>query len=442
MTGMSEAVDRLESPREPTGLRGRGDVSDADRSNLMRVMPTKGGRVRVIVIGAGIIGLAVSRRLLRDGHEVTLVDPAPASGATHAAGGMLTPVGEAYHGEDDLTALLLASAQRYPAFIDDLAADLPAGTPTGLVTSGTIICGVDAADRGHLGDLHALCLRLGLKSDQLTTRQARALEPLLGPRLTCAFHAPDDHQVDPRFLAAALMTALEARGVRILSEVATAVHPGERPAVDLASGDRLEADAVVVANGLGAAHLGGDVGVDLSAVLRPVHGEVVRMTAPPHLAPLFTHTVRGLVEGRPVYLIPRGDGRVLLGASSREDGAEHVSAGGVHDLLTDAIRLMPAVQEFGIDEVLSRARPGTPDNAPLIGRTAPGIVLATGLFRHGILLAPVTADIVAALLRRGTGDLGPEAHSPDDPLLTLARCADPGRFAAGPLARTLWKDTP
>ncbi|WP_082043612.1 glycine oxidase ThiO [Mobilicoccus massiliensis] len=391
--------------------------------------------MRTIVIGAGMVGLTCAWTLHRDGHDVTLVDPAPASGATHAAGGMLTPVGEAYHGEDELTAFLLASSRRYPEFVEDLAAHLSPGTPTGYVRSGTLICGVDAADRGHLADLHALDLRLGLHSEQLTTREARRLEPLLGPRLTCAYLAPDDHQVDPRVLAAALLAALRGR-VEIVEDAARAVHPGGSPRVDLASGAALDADVVVVANGLGAATLDGDLGIDLAGVLRPVHGEVVRMLAPPSLAPLLTRTIRGLVEGRPVYLIPRGDGRVLLGATSREDQVAAVNTGGLHDLLVDAVRLMPAIREFSVEEVLARARPGTPDNAPILGATAPGVILATGLFRHGILASPLVAAVVAALVRQ-QGDPAGAPSEADSELLDLARCADPRRFASTP-----GKDTP
>ncbi|MDO5627957.1 MAG: glycine oxidase ThiO [Mobilicoccus sp.] len=377
--------------------------------------------MRVIVIGAGIIGLATAWRLVGDGHDVTVCDPAPAQGATHAAGGMLTPVAEAYHGEDDLTALLLASADRYPGFVNDLAAHLPPDVATGYVTSGTLIVGADAADRGYLAALHELAVRLGLHSEQITTREARRIEPLLG-RVTCAYLAPDDHQVDPRTLAAALLTGLRARGVEIVEEPCEEVVPGEPPSVRTPT-TTLEADVVVAAPGLGP--LPDGLGIDLGAILRPVYGEVLRLRAPDQLASMLTHTVRGPVAGRPVYIIPRGDGRVLLGATSREDDAAHVSAGGVHDLLADAIQLMPAIREFGIDDVVARARPGTPDNAPLLGETAPGVIVAAGFFRHGILLSAVAADIVAALVRSRADT----PHDGDDDLLDLARTIDPHRFS-------------
>lgn len=382
--------------------------------------------MRIAVIGAGVVGLAIAWRLHLDGHEVVVLDPEPVSGASFAAGGMLTPVGEVHHGEEALSALLVDSARRYPGFVELLAAHLPDGAATGYRTGGTIICGSDAADRGHLAELHALSLRLGLATEELTTRAARRLEPLLGPGLSCAFLAPDDHQVDPRVLAAALLTALERASVEFVPDAATAVTAGESPAVTTASSGRVEADLVVVANGTGAGALDGDVGVELAPLLRPVRGEVVRLRAPAHLAALLHHTIRGMVAGRPVYLIPRADGRVLLGASSREDALDGVAAGGVFDLLGDAIRLMPAVREFEVEDVVARARPGTPDNAPLLGSTAPGVVVATGFFRHGILLAPLAADVVAAVARRYGGHPDPA----DDDLLGLVRSADPRRFSA------------
>jgi len=413
--------------------------------------------MQITVVGAGIIGLSIAWRLHRDGHRITVVDPAPASGATHAAGGMLTPVGEAWHGEDDLTALLLASARRYASFVEDVSGHLSAGTPTGYSESGTLICGADAADRGDLTALHELCRRLELRSEQITTREARRLEPLLGPHVSCAFLAPEDHQVDPRVWAAALIEALTGQGTRFVTKSVECVTAGQGPSVTTGAGTQIESDLVVVAAGLGARGLQGDLGVDLDHVLRPVHGEVVRLRVPAHLTDLLTHTVRGQVSGRPVYLIPRGDSRVLLGATSREDGIDAVNAGGIHDLLADAIRLMPAVREFAVEDVVARARPGTPDNSPIIGETTPGIIVADGFFRHGILLSTIAGDIVSALVRRHTGESdahtgdlatgvatvpGPPAGGflPDAELLDLARCADPARFASAPSPHR--KDTP
>lgn len=386
--------------------------------------------MRVIVIGAGLVGLVTAWRLQSLGAQVVVVDPAPASGATHAAAGMLAPVAETYYREEALGRLSFASNERYPGFVDELASALGrTGEEVGYLPTRTMIVGADAADRGSLRDLHDLSASLGLPSRIITTREARRLEPLLGPGLSCAFIAEGDHQVDPRVLAGALQEALPARGVEVVEgrvEAVTHVDGSpESPAtgVRLTDGRRLEGDAVVVANAVAARELEG-LGVDLR--LRPVYGDVIRLDAPASLRGLIGGTIRALVGGRAAYLVPRADGTLVLGATAREDGNPRVSAGGVHELLSDAIRILPALAEFTLLETVARARPGTPDNAPLLGRLpAPGLVAATGTYRNGILLAPAVADTVAHLL-------GLPVEAP----VTDLSAFDPGRFAP-----TLAKET-
>ena len=374
--------------------------------------------MHVVVIGAGIIGLSIAWRTARAGARVSVCDPAPVSGATRAAAGMLAPVAETYHRERDLGDLCLASARAYPEFLADLVGDTD-GAPTGRVTTGTVICGLDAADRGALTDLHELAVSLGLDSRQLTTREARRLEPLLGPGLSCTFFAPDDHHLDPRALAAALLRALDRHGGHVVpARVAAVVHrdPGDPASpvagVLLSDGRVLEADAVVVANAVAAGDLEG-LPIDLRPALRPVYGDILRLTPPPHLRGLLTRTIRGYALGHPAYLVPRPDGTVVLGATSREDGSPHVSAGGVYALLRDAIRLVPAVAEYALTETLARPRPGTPDNAPLLGGLgADGLIAATGFFRHGVLLAPAAARLVTGLLGLDGPAAAPPAFDP------------------------------
>lgn len=357
--------------------------------------------MRIVVVGAGVIGLAIAWTQQRAGSQVTLVDPDPAQGASRAAAGMIAPTAEAYHGEADLAALMTHAARAWPGFAADLTGD--SGRDSGYRTTRTLVCATDSADRGALTDLHALHRRFGLVSEALTTRQARALEPLLAPSLAGAFLMPDDHEVDPRTLTATLLSVLpdpvRQPAVRVLRE-----GDGAAVGVELGDGTRLDADAVVVANALGAAGLDG-LPLDLGTLLRPVYGDILRMAPPGDWREPIGGTVRALVCGLPVYIVPRADGSVVVGATSREDGRPALSAGGVYRVLRDAIRVMPALAEFSLLEAMARPRPGSPDNAPLLGLLAPGLLLADGFHRHGVLLAPAAAAAATRLLR---GDPTPD----------------------------------
>lgn len=365
----------------------------------------------VAVVGGGIIGLAAAWEAVRRGHRVTVLDPAPAAGATYAAAGMLAPVSELHFHEENLLVLTAESALLYPAFCADLS---PTGIATGYRRDGTLVVGLDAADRRVLADLGDLQRSLGLAVDEQPVRTARRREPLLGPGITGAFLMPDDHQVDPRALAAALLAAFASAGGKLLmASAAGLVSDGSRvTGVRLENGGTLSFDETVVASGMGAGLI---AGLPCSLPLRPVHGDILRLRVPEHLRPLLNSTVRGVVRGNPVYAVPRNDGTVVLGATQTEDGHDGVSAGGVYQLLRDAQLLIPAVAELELLECVRRARPGTPDNAPLLGRPAgtDGLVVSTGYFRHGVLLAPVAARICADLLDGKPADPRHYAFRPD-----------------------------
>jgi len=390
--------------------------------------------VDVAVIGGGIIGLGIGWTVAHSGRTVVVIDPEPASGATYAAAGMLAPVSEFHYQEEALLGLMLASSALYPEFISSLGIGLDA---TGYQSTRTLTVGADSADRQAIADLSRVQRAHGLGIESLTIREARALEPLLSPQLSAAVSAPHDHQVDPRRLAACLQTALESNardrgidhGVMIRQSATQLLHETGADAssrvtgVALADGSIVRAREVVVANGLGAADLDG-LPESLACALRPVFGDILRLGVPKHLQPLLTCTLRGLVHGVAIYLVPRSDNTIVIGATQREDGSSAASAGGVYQLLRDAQVLLPAVSELELLEVTARARPGTPDNAPLLGRVSrwgsttgetveiPGLIIATGFFRHGVLLTPIAAQYCLHLIE-GTSDKRWSGFRPD-----------------------------
>jgi glycine oxidase len=345
----------------------------------------------VIIVGGGVIGLGIAWRAAQRGLAVTVVDPAPGSGATRTAAGMLAPATELHYGEEPLLRLGLESARRYPSFVEEL--EDVAGRRVGYRRDGTLVATWDAADLAALRDLHAFAQSLGLSTELVTGRELRRLEPALASGLPGGMVAADDCQVDNRQLSEALLAAAELGGARIVRERAVALRGHE---VVLANRDTLGADAVVLAAGAWSAQLSGAVPV------RPVKGQTLRLRMPGE-APL-QRVVRGTVKGSPVYVLPRTDGQVVVGASSEEAGFDlRPRAGAIYELLRDAQALVPVLSEAAFDEVSTSVRPGSPDNAPLIGPTGvDGVIVATGHYRNGILLAPITADGVAELIATGT----------------------------------------
>ncbi|GAA4042106.1 glycine oxidase ThiO [Nonomuraea soli] len=338
-----------------------------------------------VIVGGGVAGLSVAWRLARSGRPVTVVDPAPASGASHAAAGMLAPASETDYTEESLLRLGVESLRLWPSFAAELAADAaPAGDWAAMLdyrTEGTLDVGFDADDLAALDELASFMDKLGLPVERLTGRQCRRLEPMLAPSVRGGIHAPQDAWVDPRKVTAALLRALGRRGGRLVRARAEQVRPG---AVLTEGGEVVEAERVVLAAG---AWSGGLADVPV----RPVKGQILRLRSP---RPLLSRCVRGLVHGRPVYLVPRGDGELVVGATQEELGFDTtVTAGGVYELLRDARELVPGVTELELAESVAGLRPGTPDNLPLIGPHR-GLTLATGHHRGGVLLAPLTAAIV------------------------------------------------
>lgn len=344
----------------------------------------------IVVLGGGVVGTACAWRIAQRGLRVGLVDPAPGSGASGAAAGMLAPVSELHYGEESLLRLNLYAAQQYPAYIAEL--EQLTGLATGYRQCGTLAVALTADDRARLGETRAAQARLGLEVEALTGRQSRALEPMLDPGVSAGTLIRGDHQVDPRRLLVALRAAAVAAGVRVLRGRAVPEHAGsELIGVRIDDGTVLRAPRVVLATGA-RAH-------SVVPAVRPVKGQILRLRMRPG-EHILARTVRGVVHGREVYLVPRADGELVLGATSEDLGFDRtVTAGAVHALLRDAQSLVPAVSELEFTEMTARTRPGTPDNLPLVGPSpVPGMVLATGHHRNGILLSGVTADAVADLI--------------------------------------------
>lgn len=380
--------------------------------------------MHVAVAGAGIVGLTAAVRLRAAGHAVTLVAPEldasgrshTVAGATHAAAGMLAPLAETRFGQDALAPLLLAGWEAYPPLVATLATFTDVGT--GFLAQGAWIVAADPSDALAWDHLLEHAAVLGRRVTPVSVRALRRAEPALAPGLAAGFDAPDDHQVDPRRLVAACVAALRAETgpggaplppgtgpvARFVPARVTDAEPADGGVrLVLADGRTLAADGAVLAAGLGHRGIGGAAAVEVP--LRPVHGDVLRLRVRrgqllPGQENLITRTVRGLVHGRQVYLVPRADGTLVVGASAREDGLAGTSAGSVLDLLADAAAILPAVRECELLEITTAARPGTPDDAPrvLAVPDAPGAVVATGFHRHGILLAPWAAGRILELL--------------------------------------------
>jgi glycine oxidase len=355
----------------------------------------------VAVIGSGVIGRTCAWRLQRAGFEVTVFDPHPASGATYVAAGMLAPVTEAVYGEQAVVELALRAAESWPGFAAELWAE--SGLDCGYRRDGTLLVAADASDRAHLDELQAFHHQLGLDSVRVGPTQARELEPLLAPGQRGGIFAAGDAQVDNRRLLAALFAACRRHGVQERRETVRRLLTDGSAVTGLETeSGTYRASMVLLAAGYRSIAIGG---LDERFVppTRPVKGQIMRLRARPG-APELSVTVRALVAGSSIYVVPRGDGRVVVGATMEELGPdETVTAGGVYQLLRDALRVLPALAEYELVEAQAGLRPGSPDNAAIVGETGlPGLAVATGHHRNGILFAPTTAEAILSLIEQGT----------------------------------------
>jgi glycine oxidase len=367
----------------------------------------------VVVVGGGVIGLACAWRLAQRGAAVAVLERAePGCGASRVAAGMLAPVCELTFGEPELLELTLAAARLYPEFVAEVEA--ASGEATGYERLGALHVALDRDEAAQLRRVHDLQRSLELEAEWLPPRKCRDLEPGLTPSFHGGVFAAGEAAVDPRALTRALVAAARAEGVVVMTgtEAVEGIFEGDRltgvrTRLSHENGNEVRSElspdtggkcvrsqTVVLANG---AWSGATPWLPEHArpPVRPVKGQVLELRRRDGEPP-----ARHILASERVYLVPRGDGRLIVGATVEEMGYDTtVTAGGVHELLREAYRLLPDVAEMELVDAIAGLRPGTPDNLPLVGPGAiDGLVLATGHFRNGILLAPLAAQAVAEFL--------------------------------------------
>lgn len=345
-----------------------------------------------VIVGGGVIGLSCAWRAARRGARVAVLERShPPAGATRVAAGMLAPVGELAFGEAELLKMTMAAAELYPDFVAELEA--ASGISTGHTRDGALHVALDRDEAAELRRVHELQRSLDLGAEWLPPRRCRELEPGLTPSFNGGVHAAEEGSIDPRALVAALLRALEAAGGELMTGtgVEAALLDGERVAgVRTESGEELRAAAVVLAAGAWSAQAEW-LPEAARPPVRPVKGQILELRARDGVAPC-----KRIVASKRVYLVPRPDGRLIVGATVEEQGFDTaVTAGGVHELLREAYRLLPEVAEMELVEATAGLRPGTPDNLPLVGESGvDGVLWATGHYRNGILLAPLAANMI------------------------------------------------
>ncbi len=382
-------------------------------------------RPKTIVVGAGVIGLGIAWRLAAAGCRVTVYDRGEAGhGASWAAAGMLAAAAETEPGEEALLALTLESQRLWPDFAREL--EEATGISPEYRDEGTLVVAINRDDAAQLRHSYEFQKGLGLDLHWLNAAEARQREPHLKPGIAAGVWSPRDHQVENRRLAAALAEAARRAGVELIEHcpVREIVVAGGRAKGVVTERGREEADVVVLAAGAWSREIGGIPPAYLPPV-RPIKGQMLALQMDP-MAPLLRH-VTWLPRG--LYLVPRLDGRLLVGATVEERGFDdRLTAGGVLALLEGAWRAVPAIEELPIAEMWVGFRPGSRDDAPMLGPSGiDRLVVATGHHRNGILLTPVSAASVSAYILSGRL---PEVARPFSPERFAAGSAPAGRVAA------------
>lgn len=359
--------------------------------------PGETARSPLCIVGGGVIGLAIGWRLARQGAAVRVFERGTAGRqASWAAAGMLAPLSEVGFEDEGFLALGRESLRLYPRFLEELKQD--AQVEVRLDSRGTLTIGLDRDDAERLRRLCEFREHLGLPVKWLSGTEAREIEPLVSPRTSSAIWIPDDHQVDNRALVDALKAAFQKCG-GTLSEnlpVTEVLHDGARVNGVRTEQGEFDAAGVVIAAGCWSKQVGG-IPKGLLPPVRPVKGQIITLREDERYG--FSHVIRA----PDAYLAPKGDGRIVLGASEEDMGFDTtITAGAVYRLLERGWRAVPSIYDLPIQEIIAGLRPGSRDHDPIVGKAGlEGLYYATGHYRHGILLAPATALEISSLILEG-----------------------------------------
>lgn len=347
----------------------------------------------ITVIGGGVIGLSIAWEIASRGEKIVLFEKGTiGSGASLSAAGMITPASEVHYGEEKLLQLFLKSLKLYPSFIQKLERETD--LKTDFNTNGSLMIAIDQDDEAELTRLHDYQKSLGLDVDRLSSREVAQKEPLLSSHYVDALYAKEEYCVDNRLLIHALKQALQKNGGLIFenSPVQEVVFGKEKVAGVVVKNEMFKTDQIILATGVDAQLEG--LPEDLNLPIRPVKGQAlaVQMKGDQRLK----HSIR-TIHRYPVYLVPRSDGRLVIGATLEEMGMNtEVTAGALLDLIYGAWKILPLVYELPVVETWAGLRPTSRDHAPILGPTNyPGLHVAMGMYRHGILLAPVVGQLIA-----------------------------------------------
>jgi glycine oxidase len=366
----------------------------------------------VVVVGGGLIGSSMAFELASQGLRIALLD-AQQTGreASWAAAGMLSP------GPDSPQALPLVPLAResfrlYPDFVR--AIENQSGMPVSFAANGAfeIFIGPDGASQRDR--LIAQYRDLGLSAELISTEAATSREPALNPNCAAIAWLPNEATVDPRLLIDATLSAAKKRGVEIIpGRAVTALLGNERACTGvLAGGQKIFAKHVVIAAGsfcarIDASSLGSQIDISRYAPTRPVRGQMLALRS-------SGVRLKNVLRSDHGYVVPRADGRIIAGSTLENVGFnKETTQEGLRKILDAAIALAPALAGADIVESWAGLRPGTPDQLPIIGPTdIPGLLIATGHYRNGILLAPVTAKLICGWIVEGKTDFNAEKFSP------------------------------